>query len=81
MKTIFYKVKRSSLWIWGIILIVLFVALNIIIHLLLINKKKRIVIYPKFKIVDVKNEKDIDTNVVDSSVKIGRDILKKVGVK
>lgn len=60
------------------ILIIAAVPVVITILYTLLSRKKTIQLYPELKIVDIKNEVDVDTAVAKEGIKIAKQILTKI---
>lgn len=73
------QIAQTILYVIGAILALTIIAIPYFLGYQYLKKNgKRIVIYPKFKIVDVKNKDKVEPNAVKDSVRIGTEILKKI---
>jgi hypothetical protein len=71
------KVKQI-LKIVGIILAVIIFPIPLIALILLYKNNKSIVLYPKIKIVSIKNNKNIDTSTIESAIKKTKELKKTI---
>jgi uncharacterized membrane protein YciS (DUF1049 family) len=70
------KIKQYLISIFAIIFIIMIFAFIIFIMIYLKNKKQKIQIHPEFKIIECKQEDNIE--VLSSSIDIAKEILNKV---
>ncbi len=72
------KIKKPILIIVTIIIILVVIIPCIILYFSLRKKKRQIIIHPEFKIVSVKNKKEVDPNVLGNAIRIATEISKKI---
>jgi cytoskeletal protein RodZ len=85
MKEFWSKLKKNLKWISANILSVV-VAILIIIAIpaiivgfyFLISKKRTIRFYPKFEIIEINNEMDVDSNVAKEGIRAAQEILQRI---
>ena len=72
-------IKKFKGWFIGIIIILIVVVPYIILYFYLRKNGKEITIFPEFKIINIKNEKEIDPKIAEDAIAKGKEILKRVG--
>jgi len=71
--------KKFKGWIIGLFVIIIVVVPYIILYFYLRKNGKQVTIFPKFKITDIKNEKEIDIKIAEDAIAKGKEILKRLG--
>lgn len=82
MKQFLTFVKKYSALFIALLIIILVIVPYIVLWFVLRKNKKKIQIKPKFEIIDMTN--DIDDNILNvlpDAVDLGKNIVKKFGVK
>jgi hypothetical protein len=70
----------KKFWVWflsaGILILLIIIALSVLFYFK--SSKKRIVLYPEFKVEDIDDKESEKTSVLDEAAKVGGDILKRM---
>jgi len=77
MKALIVKLKTIGAWILVVLIVIGVLALLLVPYFWLRSLKKTIKLTPKFEIIDIKNDIDIDTTLLSESIDIGKSILEK----
>jgi len=75
------KIKKALIWVGAALIFIIIVVPYIIIVVLLNRQGKRIELFPEIKVVDIKNESDIDTNALAGALAAAHAISKKIAGK
>lgn len=75
------NVKKALIWIGAAVIFIIIVVPYIVISILLNRQGKRIELYPEIKVVDIKNESDIDSNALAGALAAAQAISKKIASK
>ena len=79
MKDIWIKIKKIGSWIIALSIITLVIVPWIFLYYYLRKQKKTIIIYPKFKVVDIKTkgEENINKDALRRGLEAGEEILRR----
>lgn len=72
------NVKKALIWVGVALIFIIIVVPYIIIAVLLNRQGKRIELFPEIKVVDIKNESDIDPNALAGALAAAQAISKKI---
>lgn len=70
--------KIIGMIVGGIVALIVIIVPGVLLLKYLNKNNETITIHPKFKIIKIENNNDIDTNTLTEAVKIGNQMLQKI---